>query len=63
MSTCVSCNSYYRLDIFHNDPYNCVDCAYVLPESLEDEEDITEYLPCTGRILPVFNETDSNDFD
>lgn len=65
MSTCISCNSYYRLDPFHHDPYNCQDCTAVLVDDYEEdtdaELDILQLVNPNGKIQAVFNETDEND--
>lgn len=66
MSTCISCNSYYRLDQFHNDPYNCQDCTAVIldDEDIYDEStliDINSLINPSAKVKPIYNEQDLND--
>lgn len=60
MSTCVSCGSYYRLNAYHTDLYDCQDCVGVLLESSEDL-DINTIVNPSGKVQAVFNEEDLND--
>lgn len=38
MATCSTCNNYYRLSAYHNDPENCEDCSTILPKYYVDSE-------------------------
>lgn len=63
MSTCVSCSSYYRINAFHQDLYNCQDCTGIIIEEYEDDTDISNLINPSGKIQAVYNEEDANDTD
>ena len=63
MSTCVSCGSYYRLNAYHTDLYDCQDCVDVITTNQDQEDDFyfKDLINPTGKVQAVYNEEDIND--